>query len=123
MTLSNVCLLTMAWRYAWVGGTLVIPNFLNRLVKAQRTIAAGEVDGLIRDAGATGSERLTGADVLLASGVGRRSLREIETELKAKGFQNRNSTFSGSVLTKMLKVDDARLRKAVAMKRTQEAKD
>ena len=34
-------------------------------------------------------------------------MREIETELKAKKFQNWNSTFSGSVLTKMLKVEDA----------------
>jgi hypothetical protein len=41
------------------------------------------------------------------AGVGRQSLREIETEVEAKEFQNRNSTFSGSLLTKMLKVEDA----------------
>jgi hypothetical protein len=62
--------------------------------------------------GATGSGAQPGSP-----GQRRWSLREIETELKAKGFQN-----PGSVLTKILKVNDARLRKAAAMKRIQEAK-
>jgi hypothetical protein len=44
-------------------------------------------------------------------------LREIATELKAKGFQNWNGRpFSGSVVAKVLKVNDVRLRKAAAMK-------
>jgi hypothetical protein len=53
----------------------------------------------------------------VAPGRRRQSLREIATELKAKGFQNRNGRpFSGSVVAKVLKVNDARLRKAAAMK-------
>ena len=48
----------------------------------------------------------------------RRSLRET----KGKRFQNRNGTpFSGSVVAKMLKVNDAQLREAAAMKRAPEA--
>jgi hypothetical protein len=57
------------------------------------------------------------AKALVAPGRRRQSLREIATELKAKGFQNWNGRpFSGSVVAKVLKVNDVRLRKAAAMK-------
>jgi len=43
--------------------------------------------------------------------------------LTAKGFQNRNGTFLGGPVAKTLKVTDARLRKAAAMKRARIVSD